>query len=171
MILTSYLALLSCKTDAQKLQISIIHAEPKEVKRKNQETGESRTFMTYKEVEKRLDPGIIMFSKNSKTLKFRIQGNISSSGHSIHKVRKIRLEKGTQNGNTITLRYYVEIKKQPGKESANVKGYHYSKDETYTIPNDVKVINIELYEDQINEVSDTLPRLISKQTFNFFAKM
>ncbi|MCJ7936070.1 MAG: hypothetical protein MUW56_21190 [Chryseobacterium sp.] len=112
-----------------------------------------------------------MLSKNAETLKFRIQRNISSGGHTIHQVRKIRFEEGEQNGNSITLRYYVEIKKVPGKESADVKGYNYTKDESYKIPDDVKIIKIELYEDRINDTSDTKPKRIAQQTFNFFAKI
>ena len=82
----------------------------------------------------------------------------------------IRFERGEQKGNTITLRYYVEIKKYPGKESADVKGYNYTKDEIYKIPNDVKLINIQLYEDRIDGIAATNPKLIAEQTFNFFEK-
>ncbi|MNE77985.1 hypothetical protein D3C80_1743480 [compost metagenome] len=112
-----------------------------------------------------------MLSKTAETLKFRLQGNVHSSGHTINQVRKIRFEKGEQYGNTITLRYFVEIKRIPGKEKADVRGYNYTKDETYKIPNDVKLIKIELYEDRINESSVTNPALIAQHNFNFFAKI
>lgn len=170
-ILTSFLALVSCKADAQKLKVSTIYSEPKQVAKEISETGKTHTYTTRQEVTERLDPLIFMLSKNGGTLKFRIQGNISSSGHSIRQVTKIRYGKGKQNGNFITLRYFVEIKKIPGKESADVKGYNYSKDETYTIPKDVKVINIELYEDRINDPSATKPKFIAQKTFNFFARI
>ncbi|UKB86118.1 hypothetical protein LF887_10975 [Chryseobacterium sp. MEBOG06] len=171
MILTSFLALVSCKADAQKLKVFTIFREPKKVAKEVSETGKTHTYTTRQEVTERLNPLIFMLSKNDGTLKFRLQGNISSSGHSIRQVRKMRYEKGEQNGNFITLRYFVEIKKIPGKESADVKGYNYSKDETYTIPKDVKVINIELYEDRINDTSATKPKFIAQQTFNFFDRI
>ncbi|WP_347219451.1 hypothetical protein [Chryseobacterium sp.] len=171
LILTSLFALLGCKSNAQKLQVTPIYTEPQRVTKEIPETGENHTYTTRKAVVERLNPMIFMLSKNSERLQFRIQGNISSGGHSVHQVRRIRLEKGEQTGNTITLRYYVEIKKVSGKERANVQGYNYTKDEIYKIPADVKVIRTELYEDKINTASDTNPQLIAQQTFNFFAKI
>lgn len=171
MILSSFLTLFGCKTDAQKLNVSPIFSEPKYATKEIPETGKTHKYTTLREVTERLDPIIFMLSRNDKTLKFRIQGNISSGGHTIYQVRKIRFEKGEQNGNSITLRYFAEIKKIPGKESADVKGYNYSKDETYTIPKDVKVINIELYEDRINDPSDPKSKIIAQKTFNFSAKI
>lgn len=170
-ILTSFLTLSGCNTNSQKMQITAIYAKPKRVTREVPETGATHTYTTNKEVTERLKPVIFMLSKNAETLQFRIQGNISSGGHTINKLRKLRLEKGKQNGNTITLKYYIEIKKISGKESVYVLGYNYTKDETYKIPNDVKVIRIELYEDQINHTSGTIPKLIAQQTFSFFAKI
>lgn len=171
MMLTSFLALFGCKTNAQKMQVTTIYSEPKRVTREVPETGTTHIYTTSKEVTERLNPMIFMLTKNAETLKFRIQGNISSGGHNINQVRKLRFEKGEQNGNTITLRYYVEIKKIPGKESDHVKGYNYTKDETYQITNDVKIIKIELYEDRISDSTDTKLKLIAQQIFNFFAKI
>jgi len=169
-VLTSFLALFGCKTNVQKLQISTIYSEPKRILKEIPETGAIQTYVSRKEVTERLVPLIYMLYKDAETLKFRMQGNISSSGHAVHQVRKIRFERGEQKGNTITLRYYVEIKKYPGKESADVKGYNYTKDEIYKIPNDVKLINIQLYEDRIDGIAATNPKLIAEQTFNFFEK-
>ncbi|GEN65949.1 hypothetical protein [Chryseobacterium rhizosphaerae] len=171
MILTSFLVISGCKTNAQKLKISSIYSEPKQVTKEIPETGKTHTYTTRKEVTERLDPLIFMLSKNAGTLTFCIQGNISSSGHSIHKVRKIRFERGAQSGNTVTLKYYVEIKKVLGKENADVLGYNYTKDETYKIPNDIKIIRIELYEERINDTSATKPKLLAQQSFNFFPKI
>ncbi|MGJ1267602.1 hypothetical protein ACR78F_08065 [Sphingobacterium spiritivorum] len=170
-ILASFLVLSGCKTNAQKLQVTTIYSEPDRVTKEVPETGAVHTYTTRKEVTKRLNPMIVMTSKNAEILKFRIQGNISSGGLNIYKIRKIRFEKGEQNGNNMTLRYYAEIKKIPGKEDADVAGYNYTKDETYKIPNDVKIIKIELYEDQIKDTSGTAPKLIVEQTFNFFVKI
>lgn len=168
---TSIFVLLGCKSNTQKLQTSPIYTEPKRVTKEILETGKIQIYTTRKAITERLSPMILMLSKNTETLQLRLQGNISSSGHAIHQVRKIRFEKGEQNGNAIILRYYVEIKRIPGKESANVQGYNYTKDETYKIPADVKIIRIELYEDKINDSSETLPKRIAQQTFNFFAKI
>lgn len=170
-ILTSLLTLWGCKNNAQKLQISTIYSEPKRVEREVPETASIHTFTNHKEITDRLDPGIFMISKNTELLKFRIQGNISSGGHTINKVRKIRFEKGEQNGNTITLRYYTEIKRYPGKESANIQGYNYTKEESYKLPENIKVIRVELYEDRINGTTDAGPQLIAQKVFNFFAKI
>lgn len=170
-ILTSLFALLACKGNAQKLKVTPIYSEPKRITKEISETGKPHTYATHKAVTERFTPGIIMLSKNTGRLKFRIRGNVSSGGHTIYQVRKIRLEKGEQNGNTITLRYYTEIKKYPGKESANIQGYNYTKNEIYKIPDDVKIIRIELYEEWMNDPSDTKLKLIAQQTFNFFAKI
>lgn len=170
-ILTSLFALLGCKGNAQKLQVTPIYSELKRVTKEIPETGTSYTYGTHKAATERLHPKIVMLTKNAEELEFRIQGNISSGGHTIYQVRKIRFEKGEQSGNTITLRYYIEIKRIPGKESANVQGYNYTKNEVYKIPRDIKVIKAELYEERINDPSDTKPKLIAQQTFNFFARI
>lgn len=170
-ILTSLLAVLGCKNNTQRVQIIPIYSELQRGTKEITETGKIHTYTTRKTVTERLNPMIFIVSKNTEALQFRLQGNISSGGHTIHQIRKIRFEKGTQNGNTIMLRYYVEIKKIPGKESANIQGYNYTKDEVYILPNDVKVVKVELYEDPINDISDTKPKLIIQQTFNFFARI
>ncbi|MGJ1261906.1 hypothetical protein [Sphingobacterium spiritivorum] len=170
-ILASFLVLSGCKTNAQKLNVTTIYSETDRVTKEVPETGAVHTYTTRKEVTKRLNPMIVMTSKNAEILKFRIQGNISSGGLNINKIRKIRFEKGQQNGNNITLRYFAEVKKIPGKEGSDVVGYNYTKDETYKIPGDVKIIKIELYEDRIKNTSGTTPKLIAEQTFNFFAKI
>ncbi|WET50054.1 hypothetical protein PYS58_02765 [Chryseobacterium indologenes] len=171
MILTSLLALLSCKGNAQKLKVTAIYTEPKRVTKVIPETGKPHPYTTREAVTERLHPRIVMLTKNAEELQFQIQGNVSSGGHSIHQVKKIRFEKGEQNGNTITLRYYTEIKKIPGKESADVQGYNYTKNEVYKIPNGIKIIKVELYEERINDPLDTKPKLIAQQTFNFFARI
>ncbi|WP_103249513.1 hypothetical protein [Chryseobacterium phosphatilyticum] len=167
----SFLAFSGCKTDARKLRISTIYTEPERVVKEVPETDKIQTYTTRQEVTERLNPMILMLSKTGKILKFRIQGNISSGGHIINQIEKIRFEKGKQNGNSITLKYYTEITRKSGKESAGVSGYNYTKDEIYTVPDDVKVIKVELYEDQINKAPDKYIKLIAQQTFNFFTKI
>lgn len=88
--------------------------------------------------------------KENNTLTFLLQGNIRSAGHSINRVKRIRFESAEQEGDKLTLKYYVEIKHIPGKEGGNVRGYNYTKVENYTLPKAVKQVYIELYEHRIN---------------------
>ncbi len=171
MILTVFLALLTCKNNAGKLKISTIYTEPKRVIKEIPETNKTHTYNTREEIGERLNPMILMLFKNDETFAFRLQGNISSGGHRINQIRKIRFEKGEQNGNAITLRYYTEIKKTSGKESADIAGYNYTQDETYTIPDGVKILKIELYEDRVNNSLHTRHKVIAQQTFTFFAQI
>ncbi|QQT25550.1 hypothetical protein [Sphingobacterium spiritivorum] len=170
-ILTSLWVVLSSNASAQKLKVTTIYTEPNRVTKEIPETGAVQHYTTRKEIAERLNPTILLISKKEKTVKFRIQGNISSGGHNIHQVSKIRLEKGEEKGNILTLKCFVEIKKIPGKESADIAGYNYTKDETCKIPDDVKAIKMELYEERITDPSGRTPKLIAEQTFNFFAKM
>ena len=117
MILASFLTLFGCETNAQKLNVTAIYSEPNRVTREVPETGAVHNYTTRKEVTERLNPMIVMTSKNAEILKFRIQGNISSGGLNINRIKKIRFEKGEQNGNSMTLRYYVEIKRLPVKKA------------------------------------------------------
>lgn len=167
MILTSIFTLFSCQTKAQTLQVATIYTAPKQVTREVPETGKEHTYTTYQEVTERLVPAVSLVLKEDKILRFRIQGNISSRGSQIRKVSKIRFKQGEQSGNSITLKYYVVVKHIPGKEGATIAGYNYSKEEKYRIPVDVKVINVEVYEEHPNQE----PTLIAEQKFDFFAKI
>lgn len=167
MILASIFTLFGCQMKAQALQKTTIYTEPKQVTREVPETGEQHTYTTSQEVTERLVPAVSLVSKEDKVLRFRIQGNISSRGHRICNVSKIRFEQGEEFGNSITLKYYVVVKHISGKESGNVAGYNYNKEEKYKIPANVKVINIEVYEEHPNQE----PKLIAEQKFDFFAKM
>ena len=62
-----------CEANAQKLNITTIYSEPNRVTREVPETGGKHTYTTRKEVTERLNPMIVMTSKNAETLKFRIQ--------------------------------------------------------------------------------------------------
>lgn len=168
-ILISFLTLVACNVNTKKLQIATIYAEPKRVSKKNLETGVSQ-ITTHQSISERFKPQIYMISKNHQSLKFRIQGNIHSSGHQKNEIEKIRSGKAERYGDTITLRYFVEVKRSPGKENANVRGYNYTTDEIYKIPNAVKRVKIELYEDRMNFPIDTRRKLVAQQTFNFLQK-
>lgn len=170
MIVSTFLTLLSCKTNEQKFRISPIYAEPKKITSDVSENGVSHKFNTFKEIIERLNPLIFMISKEENLLKFRLQGNISSSSHYINHIQKIRIEEEL-TGNTLRLKYIVEIKRIAGKENSNIRGYNYTKDETYKIPAGAKIITIELYENFVNKSSDAKPRLTAQQSFNFFTHM
>ncbi|MCC9043920.1 hypothetical protein LNQ81_14670 [Myroides sp. M-43] len=167
MLLASLFALLGCKTNADKLQVSAVMSEPKLMTREVPETGKQHTYTTYQEVTERFVAAVSLVSKEDKVLRFRIQGNISSRGGQIRKVSKIRFEQGEQFGNGITLKYYVSIKHIPGKEGASIAGYNYSQEKEYKIPAHVKVVHVEVYEEHPNQE----PKLIANKKFDFFAKI
>lgn len=170
-ILTSFLAFLSCKSTGQKLKVSEILAKPQKVENKLLESRSTHVFTTFKEVTPRLSSSVFLIRKNTEELQFQIQGNINSSGHNSNKINKISFEKGEQSGNSVTLKYYVEIKKVSGKENNDVRGYNYTKIESYKIPKGVKLIKIELYENRNNVTAIDNPKLIVEQTFNFPQKI
>ncbi|WP_185145652.1 hypothetical protein [Empedobacter tilapiae] len=67
------------------------------------------------------------------------------------------------------MKFYVEIVNIAGKEGATIKGYNYSKEENYNIPKDVKVINIELYEDRLSQRTGSKHpklKLVAQQIFD-----
>ncbi|MCP1997335.1 hypothetical protein [Flavobacterium sp. HSC-61S13] len=166
-ILTSLMLLLGFKTQAQKLTVTTIYATAQRVTREIPETDRTYSSTTLREVTPRLEPEVLMLSTNKSKLHFRIQGNISSSGHQVRNVSGIRYEKGEQNDKEITLKYYVEIKNKPGKEGALIKGYNYTKDMSYRIPKGVKRLKIELYEDHLNLSAATKSKCIAVKTFDF----
>lgn len=163
-ILTSLFGLLGCSAEAQKkLKIEPVYVQPHRVSRETQETGRTHTYTTNKEVTKRLTPQVVMLDSADGKWRFRLQGNIYSGGHNIRQVKKIRFEKGDDLEESLTLRYYVEVRKIPGKESANVSGYNYSKDIRYSIPKNVKMIKVELYEE--HQEQEEQPIKVAEQVF------
>lgn len=168
--LMMFLNFFSCSAQ-KKLHTETIFAKLARVTSKDVKTGRVFPNDTYIPITKRLEPEIILKNKDKNKLTFSLQGNISTGGHAINRIKKIRFEKGVQSGDTLTLKYFVEIKQIPGKESANIRGYNYTKQETYKVPKDVKVIDIELYEDHtlkgINYKKEKL-KLVAQQTFEFY---
>lgn len=160
-----FLTLNSCKTQDQKLQISPIYAEPKKLINASSEDGKEYLITSLTEVTQRLQALIAIVSQNKEKLKLHIQGNISSAGLSIQKVRKIRFEETKLEDNSISLKYMVEIKKIPGKESANIRGYNYEQEMNYEIPKGVKYIKLELYEDYIGNHVTEHPKLVFEKNF------
>lgn len=139
----------SCSAQ-QKLKIETILVEPSRVTKENPETGKVFQHTTFVPVAASLEPMISVQKKENNMLTFLLQGNIRSAGHSINRVKRIRFESAEQEGDKLTLKYYVEIKHIPGKEGGNVRGYNYTKVENYTLPKAVKQVYIELYEHRIN---------------------
>lgn len=153
-----------------KLKVETILATPKIVTAQDPETGKKYQKTNFVTITQRLEPAIVMHEKNEKKIRFSLQGNINSGGHSIHKVRKIRFEKEKSLEHSILLKYYVEIVYVAGKEGANVRGYNYSKEETYTIPKGIKDIKIELYQDRVKQrTSSKNPKLklVAQQIVEF----
>lgn len=150
---------LSCSVQ-NKLKIETILAAPARVTSQNVETGRTYPRSTYVIVTPLLDHAILMLNQSDKTIDLLLQGNISSSGLSINNIKKIRLKKTEQVGDVITLKYYVEIVNISGKEGSTVQGYNYSKVESYKIPDKVKTLKVELYEDRISQrTGSKLPKL------------
>ena len=110
------------------------------------ETNTSRAFSSYIEYTPRLEPKITIRYDDSSNLIYDLQGNIYSGGLSIHNVKKIRIENEVKN-DTLWIKNYVEIKRIPGKESATINGYNYSKQNKIKVPKDIKTIKIQLLED------------------------
>ena len=133
----------------EKMKIERIVSHPQKELYTDSITGKSikRTKLVSK--IKRLEPNIKIIHSNTRKIEFSLQGNITSGGHSINNVKKIKLEK-EDNKNEIVLKYYVEIKRVAGKESANVNGYNYFQNETFAIPKNTTSIKIQLYERYID---------------------
>lgn len=161
------LPLFSCHAQ-RKLKIETILAKTVRVSSQDPATGRIYNTNTRAPLIPRLDPRIVLESNSGNKLIFQLQGNVSSGGRSINKVQKIRSEKPERIEQTITLKYFVEIKNIPGKEGANVLGYNYNKEVTYKIPDGVKRIQVELYENRLNSGSTKHPKLklVAQETFN-----
>ena len=163
---------LSCSPQS-KLKIEMILSAPARVTVQDVKTGRTYSQSRYVTQTERMEHAILIQSQSGNELIFLLQGNIASGGLSINKIKKIRFEKAEQIGDSITLKYYVEIVNLAGKEAATVEGYNYSKEELYTIPKDVKAIKIELYENRIEQrTGSKLPKLklVAEQTFDLSTK-
>lgn len=138
----SFLSLFSCFSQSKKevngskikyLLNDPILSKPGKQTVVDPETNTSRTFSSYIEYTPRLEPKVIIKSHNANQLIYDLQGNIYSGGLSIHNVKKIRIENEVKN-DTLWVKNYVEIKRIPGKESATINGYNYSKQNKIKVP-------------------------------------
>ena len=136
-----------CVSPEKSLYVTKIEAKPKRI---NQETEMcQKQYHSYNDYTERLDPVIKIVSKEQNRLKIRIEGNISSAGLSMNRMRRIRLEEGKWQGDCITLKYMAEIKKIPGKEIAGIHGYNYTQELSYKLPKGIKHVKLELYESHL----------------------
>ena len=159
-----FCSLLGCS--AQKIKTEAILATPIPVSIQNKDNGRHTYKTAWETKTVVLEPQITLAQIDKNKATFQLQGNIRSGGHAINQVGKIRLAQNDKTETAVTLKYYVEIKRIPGKESANVIGYNYTSLETYKIPNGINIINVELYEDRINTYETNPPRKIKAEVFN-----
>lgn len=108
------------------------------------------------------NPEIVFTFNDTNAITYQIKGYNTSGGHSINKIKKIRNEKELLDG-VLVIKHYVEIVRKPGKESANILGYSYSKNERFKLPKNIKKVRIELYHVQVNRHLDSSTKL---KTYN-----
>lgn len=163
------LSLLSC-VGQKNIQTEPILAAPAHVSVKNVETGRIGYRSTYVPITTSLPPKIIMINRIGDELTLSLQGKIASAGLSRERVKRVRLEQGNLYGNSITLKYIVEIERVAGKENANVQGYNYTTKVVYKVPEGAQVIKVELYEEIPAQAPNTKPqlKLMTSALFDFF---
>ena len=167
-----FLSFFSC-SGQEKLHTETILTRLARVTSKDVESGRVFNRNSYIPITKRLEPEILIINQDKNKLTYSLQGSISSSGHSIYRVNKIRFEKGERAADTLTLKYFVEIKKIPGKEGANVRGENYRQQAAFKVPKDVNVIHIELYEEHSHKGENAKKeksKLVAQQNIDFSAK-
>ena len=164
MTLGSLLLFWGCKTSAQKLTVSPIYAQHTRIEG---ETESNRPYQRsgYEEITPRYSPAITLLDKKKNSLKLRIQGNISSAGLRIAKIKKIRFEE-EMNGDILLLKYTAEIHKIPGKEANLIRGYNYVKEIDYNLPQGFKSIKVALYEERRSNAVVEQPKLVFEDVFN-----
>ncbi|MCA5005085.1 hypothetical protein [Sphingobacterium bovistauri] len=91
----------------------------------------------------KLDPKIWNIEQFNNKIAYNIRGHITSAGHSINRIKKIKTKKEIID-NTLYIIHYVLIKNNPGKENANIMGYNYVQTYTHKITQDIKKVKIEL---------------------------
>ncbi len=164
-IVTILWMLSGCVSHENSLHITVIEGSPKRIVKEN-EMHQKQHYNTYNDNAERLIPAIKILSKEHNSLKLSIQGNISSAGLSINKVKKVRLEEGKLVENRITLKYIVEIEKIPGKESANIRGYNYEQAVNYNLSKGVQYVKVQLYENYTESHFAERQTLVFEETFN-----
>lgn len=142
-----------------KLQVATIFTKPERKVITDPETNSNRTLNTYTAVTERLAHKIKIQSQAKNYLTYSLEGNISSGGLTINKVKKIRIEKTVLN-DTLFIKNIVEIIRIAGKESAIINGYNYKKTEQLEIESHIKIVQIELVEDYLNNPNKTASKVV-----------
>lgn len=143
----SILSFFGCKTSESlnnKLEVTTITTKPERVEVKD-ENGHVRSRNTYVDEIERLKPEIIILDTKNRQFKYKIQGNITSRGLSIRRVKTIQSEQRIE-GSTLVIKQTVMVKSISGKEGAQVAGYNYQQENVAKIPESINTIKIELHE-------------------------
>ena len=143
----SILSFFGCKTNeilTNKLVVTTITIKPERVEVKD-ENGQVRSRNTYVDEIERLKPEIIILDTKNRQLKYKIQGNITSRGLSIRRVKTIQSEQWIE-GSTLVIKQTVMVKRISGKEGAQVSGYNYQQENLVKIPENIHTVKIELHE-------------------------
>lgn len=106
----------------------------------------------YVDISQKLEPQILIHHKQEKEIIYRIQGNVKSGGLSINAPKKI-VSQHVMSNDTLIITNTVNIVGIAGKEGNNIKGYNYQQDEKLPIPNKIKIVKIQLYEEFSNQKS------------------
>ena len=139
----SILSFFGCKTSESlnnKLEVTTITTKPERVEVKD-ENGHVRSRNTYVDEIERLKPEIIILDTEDRQFKYKIQGNITSRGLSIRRVKTIQSEQRIE-GSTLVIKQTVMVKSISGKEGAQVAGYNYQQENVAKIPESINTIKI-----------------------------
>ena len=86
---------LNCSAQ-RKLNIETIHAQPSRITQEDPKTGRTIQRTTSRRVTAVLEPMIKLQRKEDGKLTFLLQGNITSGGHTIYRVKKSVLKKSNR---------------------------------------------------------------------------
>lgn len=142
----SIFGFLNCGT-ARKLNVETIESTYIAASKTN-ERGAHVRYRKRVPLTEVLEPKIYGIEKQNKSIKYKIQGHITTGGHTINRIKTIKTEKDVI-GDTLYIRHHVLIKRIPGKEGANVMGQNYNYTHNTEIPNQISTIKIELYTDNV----------------------
>lgn len=151
------------------LQVETVYSQVVTKPKGENTSGQNRFKPTFKASVAILEPKIVVVSSQDNQIRYEIQSSIASSGLSIQKVRNIALEKQIV-GDTLIVNHIAHVVLKPGKESANILGYNYRKEQMIDLPSNIKQIQISLLEQRQFKDPDIRkakqPRLLTQTSFN-----
>lgn len=100
----------------------------------------------YVDISQKLEPNILINDKQGNEIVYHIQGNVKSGGLSINVPKKIASHQIISN-DTLVITHIVNIVGISGKEGSSISGYNYQQKELLNIPNEIKMVKIQLYEE------------------------